>query len=113
MFAVAYSPALHQEKHTEERIIEHFENHEAKHHSALELAQLTLTANNGEVDDSHEHPSCEQSSNHQNHCHHTSLVYIDLLTITLLPAQVKNKQQPYQAVFSSQIASPNFRPPIA
>jgi hypothetical protein len=110
MFAVAYSPVLHQEKQVGERVAEHFENHEAKHHNAVELALFTL--DDGAVDDNHEHPSCDQSS-HQNHCHHSSLVYLDLQHTILLPVQVKNQQQPYLVVCSSQIASPNFRPPIA
>lgn len=112
MFAVAYSPALHQEKEATS-ITEHFENHEAKHHSVAELAQLALAEDNGAVDEGHEHPSCEQSSSHQNHCHHSTLVYLDLQHTVLLPPQSKNQQQPYLVVFSSQIASPNFRPPIA
>ena len=112
MFAVAYSPALHQEKQVESHVDEHFENHEAKHHSAAELALLALTEVNVNFDDSHEHPSCEQNS-HQNHCHHTSLVYIDLQQIVSLPAQVKNQIPPYHVVFSSRISSPDFRPPIA
>lgn len=112
MFAVAYSPALHQEKQVESHVDEHFVNHEAKHHNAAELALLALTEANGTVDDSHEHPSCEQSS-HQNHCHHTSLVYIDLQHSILLLEQAKNQQQAYQAVFSSRVSSPDFRPPVA
>jgi hypothetical protein len=109
MFAVAYSPALHQEKQAVEHVAEHFENHETKHHNAVELA--FFASDNGALDDNHEHPSCEQSS-HQNHCHHSSLVYLDLQHTILLPIQVKNQQQPYLVVFSSQIASPDFRPPI-
>jgi len=112
MFAVAYSPALHQEKQVESQVDEHFENHESKHHNVAELALLALTEDNGTFDDSHEHPSCEQSS-HQNHCHHSSLVYIDLQHTIVLSAQAKSQQQPYQVVFSSQISSPDFRPPIA
>jgi hypothetical protein len=113
MFAVAYSPALHQEQQIEKHADDHFENHEAKHHNLAELAQLALTESNGSVDNNHEHPSCEQGSSHQNHCHHSSLVYIDLQYTLLLATPLKNQQQPYQVVFSTQVSSPNFRPPIS
>ena len=110
MFAVAFSPALHQEEQVKKSAIEHFENHEAKHHSATELAQLTLFEGNV-LDDDHEHPSCDQSS-HQNHCHHTSLVYIELQSSISLTVQVDNKIQRYHVTFSSRVSSPDFRPPI-
>ena len=112
MFAVAYSPVLHQEQQMEKHADDHFENHESKHHNVAELVQLALTENNDSVDDNHEHPSCEQGSSHQNHCHHSSLVYLDLQYILLLPTPLKSQQQPYQVVFSSQVSSPDFRPPI-
>lgn len=111
MFAVAYSPALHLENQHQETLTEHFDNHETKHHNLIELAQLALTASDGAVDDNHEHPNCDQSS-HQNHCHHTCLVYIDLQNTLSLAAQVKNITQPYHITFSSRVSSPNFRPPV-
>ena len=111
MFVVAYSPALHHEEQQQEALTAHFENHESKHHSIAVLAQLTLVAGEAFIDDSHEHPSCEQSS-HQNHCHHSSLVYIDLHSSISLPLQPKNPIQSYQEAFVSRVSSPNFRPPI-
>lgn len=113
MFANAYSPALHQEQQIEKHANDHFENHEAKHHNLAELAQLALVENNGPEENNHEHPSCEQGSSHQNHCHHSSLVYIDLPFTFLIAIPLKNQQQPYQVIFSSQVSSPSFRPPIA
>jgi hypothetical protein len=109
MFAAAFSPAMHQDKQLESDITEHFENHEAKHHSLDELTQLSLTEN--DTSDNHEHPSCEQS-NHQNHCHHTSLVYIELQQNSLLPFLVNNQKQCYLFSLSSRVSSPDFRPPI-
>ena len=111
MFAAAYSPALHQDEQLESEITAHFENHEAKHHNVTELAQLTLAENNNPLDESHKHPSCERSS-HQNHCHHSSLVYIELQQNVLLPVHITNQKQSYLIDFTSRVSSPDFRPPI-
>jgi len=85
-------------------------NHQdSDHHSDDELLAFQAESLNGENEHSDaDHPDC-----HANHCHHSNLVYLDLLHALLLSAQVKNQQQPYHVIFSSQIASPDFRPPIA
>jgi len=85
-------------------------NHQdSDHHSDDELLVLQTESLNGESEHSDaDHPDC-----HANHCHHSNLVYLDLLHVVVLSAQFKNQQQPYHVVFSSQIASPDFRPPIA
>lgn len=107
-FAVAYSLVPHQEVQSTKAMLEHLDNHEEKHHNSIELAQL---AANSLSDENHEHPSCDQS-NHQNHCHHTSLVYIDIQSRIALPAQVKNQIQPYYVALATRVSSPSLRPPI-
>jgi hypothetical protein len=90
--------------------VSHQDSHQdSDHHSDDELLIFQTQSLNGENEHSDvDHPDC-----HANHCHHSNLVYLDLLHAMVLSAQVKNQQQPYHVIFSSQIASPDFRPPIA
>jgi len=108
--AIAVINVSHQDSHQNSQLKSLTHSHQdSDHHSDDELLIFQTQSLNGEKEHSDvDHPDC-----HANHCHHSNLVYLDLLHAMVLSAQVKNQQQPYHVIFSSQIASPDFRPPIA
>ncbi len=108
--AIAVINVSHQDSHQKSPLKSLAHSHQdSDHHSLDELSAFQTESLSGESEHSDaDHPDC-----HANHCHHSNLVYLDLLHAMVLSAQVKNQQQPYHVIFSSQIASPNFRPPIA
>jgi hypothetical protein len=108
--AIAVINVSHQDSHQKSALESLAYSHQdSDHHNDDELLAFQTESLNGENDHSDaDHPDC-----HANHCHHSNLVYLDLLHAMVLSAQVKNQLQPYHVIFSSEIESPDFRPPIA
>ncbi len=73
------------------------------HHSLAELNVLNL-------DDMQHHDSHGEC--HQNHCHHSSMVYIELNSLLLFDSLNYQEIAGHNPLFISYSAMPNVRPPI-
>jgi hypothetical protein len=83
----------------------HASSHQdSDHHSQDELA-ITLTDNASHSDA--DHPDC-----HANHCHHSSLVYIDVAALLFFHRPLANHVIDKSFASSSFQISPDLRPPI-
>jgi len=96
--AIAEVNNSHLSAHSEQSV-HSSEDHVSEHHANSEVLS--------QDHDHDEHPDC-----HQNHCHHSNLIFIELSPLVLFCHHVHKQLSSKQITFASLALSPGFRPPI-
>ncbi len=82
----------------------HDKSHHSREHHVLEVTDNTSTLSHVGVD--------SPTDCHKNHCHHGSLVYIDLPASQRFEKSADQQTSNRSRSFSSWLMSPVLRPPI-
>ncbi len=83
---------------------------ESDHHSAIGLSDLLIQPDDDENNHSNngeKHPDC-----HQSHCHHGSIVFVELDIKQSFDKQDVSQLTLMESFFISYFISPDLRPPI-
>lgn len=115
--AIAAISPSHNDSHQNSHLSAHQKNlahsyqrkhQDSDHHSAAELLALQTQVLDGEsIHSEVDHPDC-----HANHCHHSNLIYLDLLSQVHLSNTIDKQVINKTVLFNSLPISPDSRPPI-